>query len=145
MKSTEISATSVRSVNSVYSSIQEFSSKIRKFINIGNSSSILLYSLIEDILDLSKIEAGTFFINISSFSVVDLIDEIMQVFQFQWIQKKIELHAKIDPRIKNIKIDSDRWRIKQVLLNLMSNAIKFTFEGGILITACITENNDFIQ
>ena len=90
-------------------------------------------------------EAGTFFINISSFWVFDLVNEILEVFQFQWNQKKLELTIKIDSRLKVLSIDSDRGRIKQVLLNLISNAVKFTFQGGILITASISNSNDFIQ
>ena len=112
---------------------------------MGKSSSILLYSLVEDILNLSKMEAGVFFINISSFWVSDIINEILEIFDYQWSQKKINLSSKVDSRLQDLNIDSDKGRVKQVLLNLMSNAYKFTFNGGILITVKISKNNDFIE
>jgi signal transduction histidine kinase len=50
---------------------------------MGINSSILLLALIEDILDLSKIEAGTFSLNVSSFMIPDLLDDIREIFEFQ--------------------------------------------------------------
>ena len=57
--------------------------QIQKFIKMGQNSSILLLSLIEDILDLSKIDAGTFRINMSEFNLKELIDEIYDIYEYQ--------------------------------------------------------------
>lgn len=57
--------------------------QIQKFIKMGQNSSILLLSLIEDILDLSKIDAGTFRINMSEFKLKELIDEIYDIYEYQ--------------------------------------------------------------
>lgn len=107
---------------------------------MGSNSSLLLYSLIEDILDLSKLEAGTFKTSISSFSVVDVMDEVAEVFEFQCAQKRLKLNIDVDYRLQDVKVESDRGRIKQVLLNLMSNAFKFTFAGSISMSAKVCDD-----
>ena len=104
---------------------------------MGLNSSILLLSLIEDILDLSKIDAGTFSINISNFNLSDLIDEVYDVYHFQCLEKKLRLEVDIEPCLEQFFISSDRGRIKQVLLNLISNSFKFTFEGMIKLSISI--------
>lgn len=112
----------------------------QRFIKMGSNSSLLLYSLIEDILDLSKLEAGTFATSISSFCVVDVLDEVADVFEFQCMQKRLELNIDVDERLRDIDVASDRGRIKQVLLNLMSNALKFTFAGSISVSATLCDD-----
>jgi signal transduction histidine kinase len=107
--------------------------KLDKFLKMGKNSSILLLSLIDDILDLSKIEAGTIKISKSDFLVPELIEEVHDIFIFQITQMNLELNIHIDERLNNNFINSDRHRIKQVFLNLISNALKFTFQGEIFI------------
>ena len=111
--------------------------RIQKFIKMGKNSSILLLALIEDILDLSKMEAGTFSINNTLFLISDLIEEIHDIFIIQCQQKKILLKFDIPQDLENEHIYSDESRIKQILLNLMSNAVKFTFSGSISISMAI--------
>ena len=111
--------------------------KIQKFIKMSKNSSILLLALIEDILDLSKMEAGIFSINNTLFLVSDLIEEIHDIFIIQCQQKKILLKFDIPQDLENEHIYSDESRIKQILLNLMSNAVKFTFSGSISISMAI--------
>ena len=106
---------------------------------MGSSSSVLLLSLIEDILDLSKMEAGTFSINITTFNSNDLMEEVYDIFYLQIAQKRLELILDVDPILAQAKIDSDRGRIKQVLLNLISNSLKFTFNGSITISAKVKD------
>ena len=106
---------------------------------MGSSSSVLLLSLIEDILDLSKMEAGTFSINITTFNSNDLMEEVYDIFYLQTAQKRLELILDVDPILAQAKIDSDRGRIKQVLLNLISNSLKFTFNGSITISAKVKD------
>lgn len=100
---------------------------------MGSNSSILLLSLIEDILDLSKMEGGTFKTNMEDFRVQDMLNEVYDIFYYQCELKKIKLELKIAPQIEDLYVRSDRGRIKQVLLNLLSNSFKFTFTGGIAI------------
>ena len=101
---------------------------------MGKNSSILLLALIEDILDLSKMEAGTFSIHNTEFSIPQLMDQISDIFGIQCQQKKIKLIFDIEPCFQNERVFSDENRIKQVLLNIMSNAVKFTFMGSITVS-----------
>ena len=86
---------------------------------MGLNSSILLLSLIEDILNLSKIDAGTFSINVSTFSLTELVDEVYDIYHFQCLEKRLRLEVDIEPCLEQFHILSDRGRIKQVLLNLI--------------------------
>ena len=114
---------------------------ISKFIKIGSNSSTLLLALVEDILNLSKMDAGIFEINLEDFSINELITEIYEMFENQCHQKNVKLLINMDPYLKHLKINSDKSRLKQVFLNLLSNAYKFTFEGSIEISAqCTSEN-----
>lgn len=114
--------------------LELYSEQISKYLRMGSASSSLLLSLIEDILDLSKMEAGTFSINMGDFKVCELINEVHETFSLQTSQKGILLIAKVDNILKDVMIRSDKGRIKQVLLNLVSNSLKFTFKGSIAIS-----------
>jgi len=114
---------------------------MKKFLKMGTNSSILLLALIEDILDLSKIEAGTFTLNYSEFEVGPLFDWVYKIFEFQCRSKRIGLSVSVDPRLESITCRSDYGRIRQILLNLLSNSLKFTFEGHIKISAKLIDQN----
>ena len=101
--------------------------RINKFVKMGHNSSILLMALIEDILDLSKMEAGTFSMIMSDFKVDQLVTEVTDVFEIQCEHKKLALDVDVDQQLSGLTIKSDFGRLKQILLNLMSNALKFTF------------------
>ena len=115
---------------------------MERFIGMGTNSSILMLSLVEDILDLSKLESDTFTVNKSVFKVDNLISEVQEVFQHQWDQKRIALEIGVGADLRDMLIVSDRGRLKQVLLNLMSNSYKFTFRGKISLKAKIVPHRD---
>lgn len=83
------------------------SEQIRKFIKMGSNSSILLLSLVEDILNLSKIEGGVFTINCANFKLKEVLDEVYDIFHFQCTQKKIGLDLVLQREIEQIEIYSD--------------------------------------
>ena len=89
-----------------------------------------LLTLINDVLDLSKIEAGKIEIELTRFQLTDLIDEVVQ----QW-DGQLKPGLRITTRLPRelAPIESDRARLKQVLLNLVSNAVKFTERGTITV------------
>jgi signal transduction histidine kinase len=89
--------------------------------------------LVEEILDLSKIEAGTFVINNMDFRLSELTQEVQELFFYQCQQKRIQFILSIDEQLKNEEVFSDKGRLKQILLNLISNSLKFTFEGAITL------------
>ena len=104
-----------------------------KFFRICKISITSLMSLVEDILDLAKIEAGTFSLNEQSFSIKSLVQDIQYVFEFQCAQKGIYFNVDVDRGLLDETFCSDMGRIKQVLNNLISNAFKFTLQGGITL------------
>jgi GAF domain-containing protein len=87
-----------------------------------------LLHLINDILDLAKIEAGRMELEPSDFSLPGAIDNTMALVRERAQRREIRLSRAIDPGVGNIR--ADERKVKQVLLNLLSNAIKFTPEGG---------------
>ena len=87
-----------------------------------------LLSLINDILDLAKIEAGRMELEVTDFHLPQAIENAITLIRERAGRRSIALEVQIDPRLGEIK--GDERKVKQVLLNLLSNAIKFTPEGG---------------
>lgn len=89
-----------------------------------------LLNLIDEILDLSKIEAGKMSLEKELFSLADLLRDVQQMFTP--LTKEKELYFHIDNLLPaDMQLSSDRMRLEQILRNLLSNAIKFTEEGGV--------------
>lgn len=99
-----------------------------KAIVISRSAKALL-NIINDILDISKIESGKFEISKTNFSLKELLDQIVQLYAINTKQKNIRFLYRLDDNIPEFVI-SDETKIKQVLSNILSNAIKFTSENG---------------
>jgi len=104
----------------------------KKQLGLVKNSSRHLLDLINDILDISKIEAGKIDLDIQVFKLEQLINEIIEEAYPLVSGKDIQLTSKA---ADNIHITSDKRRVKQVLMNLVSNAIKFTESGSIQIKA----------
>ena len=101
---------------------------------MGQISSRILMNLVKDILDLAKIEAGTFDLFIRPFVIKVLLEEIKFIFGQQWETKNLYLKIDWDPNLLKKRFSSDISRIRQVLLNLISNSFKFTEHGGITVS-----------
>jgi signal transduction histidine kinase len=87
-----------------------------------------LLSLINDILDLSKVEAGRMELELTDFDLPTAIDNALTLVRERAVRRGITLGSKLDDRLGMIR--GDKRKLKQVLLNLLSNALKFTPEGG---------------
>lgn len=98
-------------------------------------------SLINDVLDISKIESGTLDIIDESFNLTELIQSVITSLGLGAKQKGVALFSFIDPSIPQ-RIASDHRRIRQILINLVSNAVKFTEEGEIKVSVTLTESNE---
>jgi signal transduction histidine kinase len=85
-------------------------------------------SLINDILDLSKVEAGHMELELSEFSLHDVLTTCMTLLQEQAVRRGIRLELTVDPTVTTIA--ADRRMVKQIVLNLVANAVKFTPDGG---------------
>ena len=137
----------IKKQREIYNEISSHFPQIWKFIKIGKVSSKLLLNLIEDILDLAKFNAKTLSLNIDEFRLKEIIQELDYIFKFQWQEKGINFKIKWKNTIINSKWISDAKRIKQILINLISNSLKFTVEGEISLTIKhIKKNNKgFLQ
>jgi signal transduction histidine kinase/DNA-binding response OmpR family regulator len=106
---------------------------LAKITNAGRH----LLSLINSVLDMSKIESGKITLNEEEFELPDLIENLLTLFQMQAKSKRIELKVTVS-KVVHEKLIGDAQRLQQIFVNIMSNAIKFTPEGG-MVTLGITE------
>ncbi|MFZ1799942.1 MAG: ATP-binding protein [Chitinophagaceae bacterium] len=113
-----------------------------KYLDGINKSSDNLLHIINDILDLSKIEAGKMELEKIDFSLRDMAEQVKQTLNFKAAEKGLELFIDIDSKISEVLI-GDPTRLNQILMNLTGNAIKFTEKGSvhIKIEKSVVENN----
>jgi signal transduction histidine kinase/DNA-binding response OmpR family regulator len=100
--------------------------------NVGKSAYNLL-NIINDILDFSKIEAGKMIIDKTNFKLHEVVEETVDMLSIKAQEKGLEIICNIDPRMPAL-FHGDPIRIRQVLINLIGNAIKFTSKGEIFVT-----------
>lgn len=96
--------------------------------------------LISDIIDFSQIDAGLIEIRLSTFNLLQLINEISQQFQYEFTMKKLGL-AFIVEEGTPLKIKSDYQRLLQVLTNIIQNAQKFSERGYVVVRISVEEMN----
>jgi signal transduction histidine kinase/BarA-like signal transduction histidine kinase len=101
--------------------------------NILYSSASALLSLLNDILDLSKVESGKIELDIQSFNLKEVIDKVIHQQQFLLADKDVLLSVNIDSCVQNF-LRGDSFRLTQIVTNLINNAIKFTEHGEIMLT-----------
>ncbi len=94
-----------------------------------------LLSIINDILDFSKIEAGKLSIERVEFDLVSSIEEVVEMFAPLAHEKGLELNCSIDPTLSNLSLMGDPVRVRQVITNLVANAVKFTRSGEVNVEA----------
>src|ERR1700730_11269918 len=104
----------------------------REFVNVIHTSGETLLHIINDILDLSKIESGKLELESIPFALRDVVDQALDLLAPMAFDKGLEISAWIDPRIPSTLV-GDITRVRQVLLNLLNNAIKFTSSGEIYL------------
>ena len=107
------------------------------FETIERSADALLL-IIDDILDFTKIEAGRLKLGRSAFSLRDSLGSIEALFSEPASQKGLALSFAVDPAVPEVVV-GDPGRIRQILLNLIGNAVKFTDEGSITVTASLVD------
>ncbi|MGL5033613.1 MAG: ATP-binding protein, partial [Microcystaceae cyanobacterium] len=110
------------------------------YLEAIHSSSEILLALIEDILDLSKIEAGKLELQYGQVELRSLMQEIQQIFSEKAKAKGIKLINFIGDRVPN-SILFDEVRLRQILFNVVGNAIKFTEKGGVTVTITTEDRN----
>ena len=120
------------------------SDKVVKFANIANNNAKRLLNLLEDIIDLSKIETNNIKIKNEEITIQDLINKTYVLNNSKLLknkEKNLSFSASLPTNVKLQKINADIERIKQVLTILLSNAFNFTNIGSVILGAKLEEEN----
>ena len=106
--------------------------KYRRPLKAIHSAGNHLISLIDDILDLSKIEAGAMELDARDFNLADLTEDVSEIFSIRCEQKG--LLWRVDVRIEELAVHADDRKLRQILINLLGNSVKFTDQGQVSLT-----------
>lgn len=109
-----------------------------QWVGMAHDSAEKLLSIINDILDFSKIEAGRLELTASEFSLHTLTAEVISFFQLKAQAKMITLRCSVDEYVPDL-VRGDAIRLRQILINLLGNAIKFTEKGEVLLGVSVVE------
>ncbi|TNV82447.1 hypothetical protein FGO68_gene11116 [Halteria grandinella] len=128
-------------ITQILSQSNKMTDRVQKLLKIVKNSSLHLQSVIEDALDISRLENNKFQIFKEMFDIRQIVDEVGEIMKFQIEQKGLSQIIQIDTNVPQ-KVYSDCKRFKQVLFNLIGNAIKFTYEGhvNVILTFNSTTN-----
>lgn len=110
----------------------ELTNEQSEFVNNIATSSDNLLAIIDDILDFSKMESGKFALENTDFSLQNVIDNVEPLFASKAHDKRIELQFRIDDDVPKT-LHGDSGRLRQILINLVGNAVKFTEQGAVSI------------
>ncbi|MFT7164516.1 MAG: signal transduction histidine kinase/ActR/RegA family two-component response regulator [Flavobacterium sp.] len=103
-----------------------------EYMSIINESANTLIHIVNEVLDFSKIEAGKLELEISETNIFELSNQVIGLFKYQTMNKKIDLRLNLDANVPEF-VQADVTRLKQILANLISNAVKFTHSGAITL------------
>lgn len=120
---------------------EELSAELRDYISTANDSAHALLALLNDILDFSKLEAGRFTIEYEPFSLRALLDDTVKTLAVRAFENGIEFACEF-PRGGPDDLVGDPVRLRQVLTNLISNAVKFTDTGEVHVCVRVVEHDD---
>jgi PAS domain S-box-containing protein len=111
----------------------DLSTRQKDYIDRSRSAAQHLLSLINDILDLARIESGKMPLNIEPVTLRELVREVSAQVEPMVTARNLEFTRSVDPSCP--MFETDKTKVKQILLNLLSNAVKFTNKGGVTVTA----------
>jgi two-component system sensor histidine kinase/response regulator len=114
----------------------------REFSTIVHHSAQALLAIINDILDFSKIEAGKLMLESVTFDLLEVVEGAAEVLASQAREKRLSLMVFVDPEIPG-RLEGDPTRLRQVLVNLVSNAVKFTSEGEVIVSATLLSESAY--
>lgn len=119
----------------------ELTQEQREYVNVFISSGENLLKLINDILDFSKIESGHLSLENIEFNMLELVSDIGTILRVQCINKGIESSWSLDPAIPE-RLLGDPGRLRQILMNLIGNAVKFTEKGEITVSVLLVSSTE---
>ena len=100
-----------------------------------------LLSLINDLLDISKIESGKMHLVEQEYDVVEMLRSVIKMIRVRSEAKKLSFDVDVDPTTP-VRLYGDEGKIKQIILNLLTNAVKYTEEGGFVLKVWVTEKSE---
>jgi PAS domain S-box-containing protein len=109
----------------------------REYIQTANNAADALLAILNDILDVSKIEAGRLALDLTPFSLRDTVEDAVKLFGTRAHEKGLELACHILPDVPDALV-GDPGRLRQVLVNLVGNAVKFTDRGDVIVEVALT-------
>ena len=111
----------------------ELDEEQEEYLQIINTSAQSLLTVINDVLEFSRLESGSIQFELAPFNTLSCLEDTLDVMSMEAFRKGIDLASYIAPDVP-LSVLGDLHRIRQVLLNLISNAVKFTHEGGVVVT-----------
>jgi len=121
-------------------SASTLSEQQKRYIQIGKTSALSLTSIINDILDFSKIEAGKLELSPTDFELASTVADVMEMLAVRASEKGLEIAYLIDPALPPV-VRGDPDRLRQIVINLVNNAIKFTQRGTITLRVVPSAGN----
>ncbi len=131
---------SILGFSEVLQGFESLTDKQRRYASNIQSSGRLLLDMINDILDLAKVEAGKMEVRPTEFCILSVIHSQCEIVMKMAEDKNIDL--RVDSSQSEMRIRQDQGKVQQILTNLLSNAIKFTPEGGLVTVFCEWQNQD---
>ncbi|MBF0160245.1 MAG: PAS domain S-box protein [Magnetococcales bacterium] len=122
----------------------ELNEEQRRYVNTLCQAGEGLLALINDILDLSKIEAGQLDIEVIPFDMTELVQGVLHVLESKAVQKGLQLSGHVEAGQNPLTVMGDPQRLRQILFNLLGNAIKFTEQGSVRLTV-VQQQHDLWQ
>lgn len=113
----------------------------KNYMNTINESAHSLMEIINDILDFSKIESGKLELDIKKYNLQELLNQVIELVKYDTNKKKLELELQIENNVPTY-IWTDNIRLKQILINLLGNAVKFTEKGKITLSINNLKNKE---
>ncbi len=119
----------------------QLSEEQKRFTNLISRSLNNLVVIVNNVLDFSNLQAGKLVLDNIAFDVVDLLEELKKYFEPALVNKQLDFHLVIDQDVPKL-VKGDAFRLKQILTNLIGNAIKFTNSGSISLQVSIQKQNE---
>jgi PAS domain S-box-containing protein len=115
--------------------------KQKTYVQIMQSSSNMLLSLVDNMIDFAEIESGKFELQSRPFKVADLLETVLSIMGYQAYSKGLEL-AGMTGHDMELEITGDFDRLRQIMINLVGNAIKFTSDGEVIVDVTVERESD---
>ncbi len=118
---------------------EDISDVMRDYIQTARDAAQTLTFLINDVLDFSRMETGHFELDADSFELPNLVEQTLKTLSLRAHQKGLELISHISPQVPRY-VNGDKNRIRQIIVNVVSNAIKFTEQGEVFVDVSLTDD-----